>query len=306
MDITVIDVRADKPFVGRGFGPGAAATHSDYVTMTSAQEMVDNVLAKAAGGRIRRLHIWDHGNAQMIELGDDEVRKETLLKFRPVLRRLAGHFTRDGAVYLHHCDAGRNDELMQGLAWVFNTKVIAGTGFTLSVINRNFGQERHCTEAKCWTPEAPIRLRTPVWDNRPNKVCCFPAYTAVHTPYGLAPIQALRVGDAVWAWDAARRRAKSTRVVGLDEHAGDFALRALEAASGAIQVTDTHRFGAADGGWVASEEIRAGFAAAALSGPLPIRSARAEDGRCERVFNLRLEAHHGYFVGAGALLVRDH
>ena len=139
VEVTVID---DGDIVGWL----AAFTRTGEVYMTSVHSMVENVL-KAVGPRpISRLNILDHGNSNVIEIGNDDISPKTLPVYAPTLRRLQGHFAPNGFVHLQHCEVGQNLEFIKSLAAVFGVPVYAGTGNHNPIYRFNFGDYVRCDQ----------------------------------------------------------------------------------------------------------------------------------------------------------------
>lgn len=132
IEVTVID-GSDHV----GWMAGASRTGELY--MTSVASMVRVVLAHIASRRMDRLNILDHGSTRSIQIGTDRVSVTTLPRFEGQLRRLRGHFSRNGFVHLQHCNAGGNAALLLRLAQVFGVSVYAGTGLHHAVYRFNTG-----------------------------------------------------------------------------------------------------------------------------------------------------------------------
>lgn len=130
----------------------AAVVREGEIYMKDVRSMVDNVLAALRGpsrtcavgvpqfaNRLSRLNILDHGNPSGIHIGADWLDATTLPRFAPILGRLAGHFSPTGFVHIQHCQIGRNQTVLAGLAKAFGVSVFAGTGSHNPVYRINFG-----------------------------------------------------------------------------------------------------------------------------------------------------------------------
>ena len=88
---------------------------SETVYMRDVRTMVDEVVVKLEGRKLRRLNVIDHGNSYGLEIGQDWVTVNTLNNFRQELVRLRQHFDNDAFVHLQHCNIGNNFELLIAL-----------------------------------------------------------------------------------------------------------------------------------------------------------------------------------------------
>ena len=133
-EIYVIDDRIDQSVgkFGALWGPVVALHTYDEATMTSADTMVDNVIAKLGEGeKIDILRIVDHGNRSSLQLGDDRVRSTNFAQFAPRLQVLRNHFNTPGGIaHFVGCHIGNNVGLMHQFAVLWNVTVYAGTGRT--------------------------------------------------------------------------------------------------------------------------------------------------------------------------------
>jgi hypothetical protein len=143
--ITAVD---DRDLAG---GAGRLTHYVGSVPMTSVSTMVDNVIAALDGDLLSRLNIIDHGNAEILSIGDDLMSFEGLPArgripaapsykvYERQLGRLFGRFADDGFVHLQHCTIGQDRRLLRALAAVFGVPVVAGTELTYSVAWLNQG-----------------------------------------------------------------------------------------------------------------------------------------------------------------------
>jgi hypothetical protein len=134
---------------------GAAGRLTHYVgsvSMTNVATMADNVIAALDGDPISRLNIIDHGNSEILSIGDDLMTYEgrpgtgtrpaipSYKAYERQLARLFGRFADDGFVHLQHCQVGRDRRLLGALARIFGVPVVAGTENTKAVFWLNHGQ----------------------------------------------------------------------------------------------------------------------------------------------------------------------
>lgn len=154
-DIYVIDDRVDWDAGLRGafWGPFIALHTRGEVRMSSAESMVENVLALLRPGeRIRALRIVDHGTTQHVELGDDIVTPVTFREHARVLAALAPRFSPCGYAHFVGCHAGLNTRLMRAFAGLWQVPVYAGRGVTNGLEMNHSGWNRFC-------PKGPVRDR---------------------------------------------------------------------------------------------------------------------------------------------------
>ncbi len=134
-----------------------------------------------------------------------------------------------------------------------------------------------------------------------NETSCFAAGTLVQTPSGNVPIEQLRVGDAVYAFDEARQVRAVSKVTRTFVH-DDKEVRTLHLADGqVIAVTDEHPFYLPEvGAYVRADRLQADqdllhVGDSAELSRLSI-AGWGERRRAERVFNIEVAGHHNYFV----------
>jgi hypothetical protein len=132
---------------------------------------------------------------------------------------------------------------------------------------------------------------------------CFSAGTAVWTPEGPRPIEAVREGDRVLAYDLGGGAVVGRAVARV--HRGRTTHFYEVAVSGRlVRATGRHPFwseGPAD--WVAAAGLTTGSALKSLDGrPAAVESVTLRDGGESDTFNLTVEGVHNYFVGPGVLV----
>ncbi|MBI4348971.1 MAG: Hint domain-containing protein [Elusimicrobia bacterium] len=139
---------------------------------------------------------------------------------------------------------------------------------------------------------------------------CFIAGTRVLTPNGAVPIEDIRVGDLVVAFDVDRRRPVEVPVEALIRGTATSFVRVRLKGGLALQVTPRHRFyDPAGRAWVAAENLLRGAPVYGVSpiplaadSELPLENVAIEDverleTRPRAVFNLTVAApHHNYFA----------
>ncbi|HVU01625.1 MAG TPA: Hint domain-containing protein [Polyangiaceae bacterium] len=137
-----------------------------------------------------------------------------------------------------------------------------------------------------------------------------PACLATGTPITLAdgttrPIERIRVGDRVLAYDVTTGTTRPQRVSETFHHAARENQDGIVLVDGALVATGNHPF-YANGRWVRADELRAGDRLVRLSGAAAatamIGSVEALGGEQE-TWNLEVEGDHDYF--AGGVLVHN-
>lgn len=106
----------------------AAKMALDEVRFDSIPSFVDQVIAKAGGRKIRRLHVYAHGHLDAWDLGNDKLMASNFARHQPELARLRDHLTPHGWVIMHSCLVGKALPLLRYLRSVWNVHVIAGIG----------------------------------------------------------------------------------------------------------------------------------------------------------------------------------
>jgi hypothetical protein len=138
---------------------------------------------------------------------------------------------------------------------------------------------------------------------------CFAAGTPVHTADGLMPIEALVVGDMVWARDEHSRelalRAVSNLFVTREQTVLALELQDANGRSETLHVTPGHPLYSQERGWVAAQALARGEPVAGVStANLRVISATPLDTPVT-VYNIEVEGFHTYFVGAQAVWVHN-
>ncbi|HXU81681.1 MAG TPA: DUF1592 domain-containing protein [Polyangia bacterium] len=133
-------------------------------------------------------------------------------------------------------------------------------------------------------------------------IVCFAAGTRIATPTGEVPIETLRPGDAVLAFDLGAQRVVSSHVTAVQAHvdriAGEFS-----AGGRTLHLTSEHPiYLPARGSFVPAREVPAGSALLALSSGGTARVALgrpfavAADARPQTVYDLTVDEQHDYFA----------
>jgi len=155
-------------------------------------------------------------------------------------------------------------------------------------------------------PSGDGRVHLPVI--QPN---CFAAGTPVATETGLRPIEAIMVGERVWARNEQTGEDSLARVVQRfitpDSHVIGVDIPIDVARNEVLRVTENHRFYVPDRGWVPARELDGSRLVSIVPRGPPLAGASAIESWGERttVYNLEVEGLHTYFVGEAGVLVHN-
>jgi len=139
-----------------------------------------------------------------------------------------------------------------------------------------------------------------------TKTSCFPAGTPVATPRGLAPIETLRPGDPVYAWDEATGEVTARGVSEVERRVARGLVRVRLADGSEITATDDHPFFVSGSGWVRGRELTAGDPLLTVDQRAErIRSVRPEPAAAGTVYNVLVDGAKTYFVGRTPVLVHS-
>ncbi len=143
---------------------------------------------------------------------------------------------------------------------------------------------------------------------RKNNLECFVSGTPVETRDGPRPIEQVREGDWVLAWDEDAGELCWSRVeqtfVTPRQPIWRLTLKLPDGSEESLDCTPGHPFWADGEGWVPACHLQPGQDVATLSGPARVASV-APTGRNRTVYNFEVEGTHCYFVGAGGELVHN-
>lgn len=132
---------------------------------------------------------------------------------------------------------------------------------------------------------------------------CFPQGTPIAIRQGWRPIEHIKPGDEVYAFDLSSQKLKGQTV--LDKrvlHAQEFLV--LDFGAEEIRCTPTHRFYI--GQWAPANTLRPGMKVRSLEdGWREIQNIRKEQA-AQPVFNLEVQENHNFFVGQLGLLVHNY
>ncbi len=143
---------------------------------------------------------------------------------------------------------------------------------------------------------------------RKNNLECFVAGTLVETQDGPRPIEQVREGDWVLAWDEDAGELCWSRVeqtfVTPRQPIWRLTLKLPDGSEESLDCTPGHPFWVDGAGWISASHLQPGQDVATLSGPARVASV-APTGRNRTVYNFEVEGTHCYFVGTGGELVHN-
>lgn len=133
---------------------------------------------------------------------------------------------------------------------------------------------------------------------------CFVAGTPVGTEGGLKPIEQIRVGDKVWAWNESTDQVTLRPVVNRFIHKRGEIFE-IQAGRDVLKVTGEHPFFIAGKGWTATRDIKAGdFFVTQDDESLVIDRIDRQQGEF-LVYNFEVSTDHNYYVGEEAVLTHN-
>jgi hypothetical protein len=147
--------------------------------------------------------------------------------------------------------------------------------------------------------------------------CCFVAGTLVDTETGLRAIEAIAVGDRVWARDVETGETALKPVTDLirrhERVIWEVALAGPDGASERFETTDDHPWWIVgvdgSGRWVTTDDLNPGMVAVSRDAAGPdgrmVIASIAETDRTDATYNLTVADFHTYFVGEERVLVHN-
>jgi len=154
---------------------------------------------------------------------------------------------------------------------------------------------------------ADERTGPSVKDPEMTPAICFAAGTPVHAPAGTQPIEAIRAGDLVLAWDEQARVVTPRRVTDLVRGATATWVDIELVGPALLRSTPAHRFWVESvAGWVAAGALTPGMTVRLVDGrTTEVRAARRATVDSEATFNLTVEGLETFFVGGAGVLVHN-
>ena len=135
---------------------------------------------------------------------------------------------------------------------------------------------------------------------------CFIAGTLVHTQYALSPIEEIKTGDLVWAWDESSGEIGLKRVV--ETYINETQELVHVFVNGEeIITTPTHPFYSPIKGWTSAVKLRAGDILVLLNGEYVVVEKIQHEilETPVRVYNFQVEDLHTYYVANSSVLVHN-
>lgn len=134
---------------------------------------------------------------------------------------------------------------------------------------------------------------------------CFAEGTLVLTEDGERPIEEIRVGDRVWAWNEETGESELAEVVRVYERETLEVYTLHIGVDETLETTDEHPFWVVGRGWVEVEDLQVGDILRTYEGQELRLVAVERQERTLRVFNFEVRGLHTYFVGNARVLVHN-
>ncbi|WP_046243491.1 polymorphic toxin-type HINT domain-containing protein [Hymenobacter terrenus] len=132
---------------------------------------------------------------------------------------------------------------------------------------------------------------------------CFPAGTPVHTRLGNQPIESLKIGDEVWAYDEDTEQTAWKKVLQTHQ-TQSLALVEIAVVGDVVQATPTHAF-FVNNAWKAAQDLQPGDLLSRADGAVTAVLQVTLQAATSPVYNLEVADYHTYFVGSTGLLVHN-
>jgi RHS repeat-associated protein len=138
---------------------------------------------------------------------------------------------------------------------------------------------------------------------------CFVAGTPIATAQGEKPIEAIEIGDEVWAKNSDSEKVELAKVIGLFQRQAEGFLQ-IELSDesmrvGLLEITKEHPVFIPSRGWVTAEKLQVGDELLGLDGnPVSVRAIAWHDAEIQ-VYNFQVEGLHNYFAGQIEVLVHN-
>ena len=139
--------------------------------------------------------------------------------------------------------------------------------------------------------------------------CCFVAGTLVHTNDGAKAIEAIKVGDLVWAYDEKTGAIALKPVTDLirrhEREIWEVAFSGEGGKSELFETTDDHPWWVPGQGWKMTEELTIGMEVMTKDGRKMVVASVVHTDRKEATYNLTVADFETYFVGENGILVHN-
>jgi len=132
---------------------------------------------------------------------------------------------------------------------------------------------------------------------------CFVEGTTVKTKYGEIPIEKLKLGDTVWAYNE-RLAIPTLQTVELLIVNKVASLRRLDLGGEVIWGTEDHPFWI-DSKWVALRDIKVGDSVLLITGQRRVVTGVAKKDTAATVYNITVSSDHSYYISSYGVLVHN-
>jgi RHS repeat-associated protein len=133
---------------------------------------------------------------------------------------------------------------------------------------------------------------------------CFVAGTLVATETGLRPLDRIKPGDKVWAWNEATDEVRLRPVVNRFIHRRSEVFE-IKVGRDVFKVTGEHPFFVAGKGWTPAREVRDGAQFITREGRALVVNAIEKQGGEVLVYNFEVSTDHNYYVGEEGILTHN-
>ena len=139
--------------------------------------------------------------------------------------------------------------------------------------------------------------------------CCFVAGTLVHTKDGTKAIEAIEVGDLVWAYDEKTGAIALKPVTDLirrhEREIWEIAFSGEGGKSELFETTDDHPWWVPGQGWKTTDELTLGMEVMTKDGRKMVVASLVHTDRKDATYNLTVADFETYFVGENGILVHN-
>lgn len=190
-----------------------------------------------------------------------------------------------------------------------------GIGLAIDAFNavRGLFQDRESQEVAAsmlWQEQLIATILAAMEDNEFGEIAvelepqCFVAGTPVATEAGLKPIEEIKPGDKVWAWNEATDEIKLRAVVNRFTHRRSEVFE-ITVGRDTFKVTGEHPFYVAGKGWTSAREVRSGDEFVTSENcTLPVSTIDRHEGEV-LVYNFEVSTNHNYYVGEEEILTHN-
>ena len=190
-----------------------------------------------------------------------------------------------------------------------------GIGLGIAAFNavRGLFQDRESQEIAAymlWQEQLIATILAAMEDNEFGEITvelepqCFVAGTPVATEAGLKPIEEIRPGDKVWAWNETTDEVTLRPVVNRFIHRRSEVFE-IKVGRDAFKVTGEHPFYVAGKGWTPAQDVRSGDEFVTSENcVLAVDAIEKHQGEV-LVYNFEVSTDHNYYVGEEGILTHN-